>query len=461
MDGRRVWTAGAATIAANLLGVGAVTAETDVAAKIAALEQRLAAQQAELDQLRTGDDQNWLNERRAEEVKGLIREVLADADTRASLLQDGLTAGYDKGFFVASADGNYKLQVGVEAQVRYIYNTADQDTGDEDEGGFQLRRSRVDFRGNAVSPNLLYRLRIAGDRATGDADLELATIGYKFGDWLIQAGQFKPSFLREENVSGFRQLAAERSYLADYFTIDYTQGVELSYAVDRFRAAASIHDGSYGTGTEFNADRTDTAVNGRVEFLAAGDDFKQFDDFTSFNGDDFALLLGAGADYEVGEGGGAATPDLFKYTADISAEFGGANLFAAVYGQSFSGDTDDPSLPTALDDANQLGFVVQGGVFVVPDKFEAFARYEFIDFDGAYYRNSGGSTAGGTGDLGDDELSIITIGGNYYLQKHAAKLTVDLLYALDPVPVSNSGGGLVASPDEDQIAIRGQFQFSF
>src|SRR5690606_17756650 len=150
-----------------------------------------------------------------------------------------------------------------------------------------------------------------------------------------------------------------------------------------------------------------------------------------------------------------------KYTVDASAEFGGFNLFGAIVGQSFAGDDDGAGLPGGLEDADQFGVVVQGGAFVIPDKLELFARYEWIDFDGVFYRNSSGGTAGGTGDLAEDDLSIITLGGNYYFQKHAAKFTLDLQYALDPVPATNTATGLIASDDDDQIAIRGQFQFTF
>ena len=52
-------------------------------ARVADLESRLAA-------VEKGD--NWLTEQRANEVRGLVRDVLADADTRASLLAQGMTA---------------------------------------------------------------------------------------------------------------------------------------------------------------------------------------------------------------------------------------------------------------------------------------------------------------------------------------------------------------------------------
>ncbi len=449
--------AGAASAALALTGTTVLADDAaDQAAladQVRQLQAQLAEQQAQIAQLRQGETEAWLSERRREEVKGLIHEVLADADSRATLLDEGMTAGYDRGFFLASADGNFRLRVGVESQLRYMFNSSEQDAGvDEDEFGFQIRQARLDFRGHAINPDFTYRLRLAANRSGGDVAMQVATLGYAFNeDWSITAGRFKPGFLREENVSGFQQLAAERSYLADYFTVDYSEGVELAYAVERFRAQAAIHDGSYSSGTDFNNDRTDTAVVGRIEYVAAGN-FKQFGDFTSWSGDEFGLLLGAALAYDIGESGGADVADVFKYTLDASAEFGGANLFAAVVGQSFSGDTDGV---VDLGGVDQFGVVIQGGVFVVPDRVELFGRYEWMDFDGAVVR------ANGTSATDDDDLSIITIGGNYYFQKHAAKFTLDLQYALDPVPFTNTVTGLIASDDDDQIAVRGQFQFSF
>ena len=84
---------------------GTATGQTDDAA----LRAEIDALKAQVAQLSTGDD--WLTEQRSDEIRGLVQDVLADADTRASLLQSGMTAGYDKGFVVGSADGNFLLKI--------------------------------------------------------------------------------------------------------------------------------------------------------------------------------------------------------------------------------------------------------------------------------------------------------------------------------------------------------------
>jgi hypothetical protein len=425
--------------------------------EIARQREVIESQQAQLDRL-AASEHSWLTEARARQIRGLVVDALADADARASLRADGAVAGYDKGFFIGSSDGNFRLQLAVESQFRYIWSSSEQPAGvDEDTGGFQVRRARLDFRGHAFDPALTYRLRFAVDRATGSTSLEFAHVGYDLSpEWNIKAGQFKPLFLREENVAGTRQLAIERSYVADYITVDYAQGAELTYTGSWLRAAAAVHDGSYSANTDFNADRTDLALSGRVEARFGGS-WKQFDDFSSWSGDEVAVLVGVAAGYEAGSAAPTDLPDVFKYTADLSVEFGFATLFASVVGQQF----EEASAFSFVEDASQFGFVAQAGVFVIPDRLELFGRYEWFDFDGGYYRNNGAGTQTGTGAVASDEIAFATVGANYYIYKHNLKLSLDVVLGFDPVPVGNTGAGIVATGDDGSVALRSQVQWSF
>ena len=89
--------------------------EAQNAARIAELEATVA-------QL-SGD--NWMTEQRTEEIRSIVQDVLADADTRASLLQAGMTAGYDNGFIIGSPDGNFLLRINGDLQFRWIYNNSE------------------------------------------------------------------------------------------------------------------------------------------------------------------------------------------------------------------------------------------------------------------------------------------------------------------------------------------------
>ncbi|HVP74281.1 MAG TPA: hypothetical protein VMS30_11125, partial [Phycisphaerales bacterium] len=129
--------------------------------------------QGQVDALRAENDEQWLTEARANEIRGLVQDVLADADTRASLLQTGSMAGYDKGFFVSSADGNYLLRIGGQLQVRYVYNLQDSDGAtDDNRSGFEVRRAKLIMRGHVFDPSWTYDVQFAADRATGNVQLE-------------------------------------------------------------------------------------------------------------------------------------------------------------------------------------------------------------------------------------------------------------------------------------------------
>jgi hypothetical protein len=69
-------------------------------------------------------------------------------------------------------------------------------------------------------------------------------------------------------------------------------------------------------------------------------------------------------------------------------------------------------------------------------------------------------------DLDADDLNLLTFGLNYYINKQQTRFTLDVVWALDPLP---SGLGDLAllgllpddSDEEDQITVRAQLQLMF
>ncbi|MBM4112524.1 MAG: hypothetical protein FJ253_03985, partial [Phycisphaerae bacterium] len=104
--------------AAFVLAIPAFGASTEADVDAVA-RQRLAELRKELTQLKTDSGQDWLTEERAKEIRSIVQDVLADSDTRASFQSTGATAGYDNGFFIASPDGNWKLVVNGQLQIRW------------------------------------------------------------------------------------------------------------------------------------------------------------------------------------------------------------------------------------------------------------------------------------------------------------------------------------------------------
>ena len=435
------------TAAFTLAGLGFMApAQGD---QITDMQAQIDALRSELSQVKSTQGDNWLNERRAEEVKGLIMEVLSDADTRASLLNDGALAGHDgKHFFIASADGAFAMYLSGQIDFRYIYNNQDTTTGDEDEGGFQTRRLKLKFDGHVSSPKIGYHVQLARDSSSsaGDIILEEYDVSHQINDNLeVSGGLMKLPFLREELVSSSRQLGVERSLTNEFFTLNRAEGVKLTYGDDNWVVNLMLSDGSNSGSSEFDADESEAAVTVRGDIALEGD-LAQGKDFTGWSGEGQSIILGGAYHMEWGDGRNGGDSDYSAYTVDLSYENSGFNAYGAYVGGSI-----DPDESTASD-RDMNGFVIQGGLHVVPDKFELFVIYAFID-----------------GDIsGQDDFDAWTAGFNYYINGHQTKFTADVIWLNEMLPTSNpfgasassNGLGLITGT-EDEMAVRTQFQLLF
>lgn len=471
-----------------LLGAaGVVNAEApaaDLSSEVAALKTRIA-------ELEGKQGKAWMNEQRAEEVKALVRDVLADADTRASLAASGMTAGHNgKHFFLASEDGMFTMNISGILQVRYTANLrkspddsvsddpdTDEDetaanTQDETENGFGIRRAKLQFDGTIGSPKFMYKLRLSADRNEGTVAADIATIGYQLADNLtVSGGRYKNAFTREEVVSDSKGMAAERSVSNAIFSSGYVEGIIAEWKpTDMVRVIAGVNDGfrsgnveggsnslfTNGAGAaDFNGDGTDIAATGRVEVLLMGD-WKQGEDFTHWSNDPTYLMVGAAAHWENGESVDGSAPgakaNLLAWTADASFKTAGWSIFGSASGLNTSRNADVAG--STGDQFAAYAFLGQVS-YNINDKIEPFARYEYITVDNDA--------------VGGAYLNVITAGANYYFIKHNAKFTLDVVWALDPVTSANTAGqslsglGLLTddSDKENQIAIRAQFQLLF
>lgn len=405
-----------------------------------------------------------------DEVRAIVAEMMADAQGRSSLLQGGATAGHDGRFFIASPDGSFRLNVGGQIQFRYLINIDDEDDateGQEDDFdlGFQTRRTKLDFTGNVINKDWTFRVLSNFDRDGGGAGLEEAWVQYNFGNgWKARWGQFKLPLLREELVSSSRQLAVERSVLNEAFTQDRSQGIEFAYEQEDWNLKLAFSDGLDSENTDFTDQslrsnigfrpmgEADYAFTGRFEYKFAGT-WSRFADFTSRQGDDFAALVGVAGHFQQGPNTSVATDidrQTFQFTGDVSLEGDGWNAFAAFIGryENFNvagGDDFEPF---------DWGFVIQGGYRFAPET-ELFARFDAIVVD--------------DDERGTDEdfFPFITVGVNQYYAGHAAKASVDLLWALEATDelggtgFNSTGLGLSGSTEDNEFVIRLQFQLLF
>ncbi|MDX1565051.1 MAG: porin [Phycisphaeraceae bacterium] len=453
-----------------VMGIAGV-ASADTAPSDTQMNAELETLKARIAELEGQQNQTWMTERRAEEVKTLIREVLSDAETRASLLQEGVTAGHNGEHFFLGG-GDFLMEVSGQAQVRYTYNFEDgvgttgaaSANADEDVAGFDIRRAKLQFAGHAHGVG--YTFRIASESTEPDADtdlhLEVASLSYEVADgWTLSGGRMKAPFLREELTHSGHQLAVERSLVNEQFTAGYVEGISLAWdAHENAKLAMALTDGArsgeQGTDTSFDDDNSDFAFTSRLDIRLAGD-WSQKDDFTAWSGEETAAFLGAAVHYQKFETGDSDTgatrtdDDFVAYTVDASVEHNNFGFYAAGIGLH----TDDTSL-------DSYGAVFQAN-YLIDDKVEPFIRYEWID-----PANNG------------PEANLLTFGGNYYIDGHNAKFTLDMIWALNELSAAtagplgggsgfagtrpaNAGTGLLADTagDDGQLVVRGQFQLLF
>lgn len=432
-----------------------------------------------------------------DEVRALVAEMMNDAQNRTSLLQGGGTAGHDaKGFFLASGDGKFRLNVGGFIQNTYFMNFRDDNAAgalnNDFEPGFQIKRARLEFKGNVITPDLTFGIsEELSNGAAGGASLKDAWWDYSFGNgWYLKGGQFKLGFLREENISDVYQLTSERSNVNAVFTQDRSQGVEFGYRDEQFRAMVSFNDGFNSDNTPFQGGggantstlpENDFGITFRAEwnFMGSVDTLK---DFTSKPDGEWAAMIGAAVHYQqsanaesdaAGNAGTGAFIDLnyLSYTIDLQVEGAGFNGFIAFVGTMTEGR---PAIVSGGDEDSADDFGIVGQIGYRFGDFEPFLRYDGLFLDDDAETGRGFATTADT----EETLNFLTFGFNYYCAGHAAKFTTDVVFAMEannfttagglPVGVpgggsfinNNSSGGLDDAND-GQVAVRFQFQLMF
>ena len=436
------------TLALTGVAFGSTEANNSLNGDALAQINELRAQIADLN---AKNGENWLTEQRAAEIKGLVQDVLADADTRASFQGGTSNAGYDNGFFIASSDGNFRLNINGGASIRWTYNNRSfaTGTGDETNWGFQSRHANVMLTGHIVDPSWKYNVSFAFFDASGDytgstfGGEAFLTDWYAmkdFGGWYLKAGQFISPFSRERALSDYGLQTLDHTNSSYAFGLGRTQGIEVGCISDWFRFAGAFSDGVGPASPTQNAGfipggaspSADFALSGRLEGKLAGT-WAQFEDDQSWQGEEWGLLLGVGGYYQSGRNGnsnfnygGGTEGNEFGFTADATASFGGFSVTGAVF--YTQADSEWVTGTTGSGDFENYGTFVQAGFFLT-EAFELVGRYEYGDFG-----NLSGSESANT-------QSTVTIGGNYYFAKNRCKWQTEISYAFHSMSESIFGIG--------------------
>lgn len=416
------------------IGGAAFGAENEFASEIASLRAEIASLK--------GD--SWLTEQRAAEIRGIVTDVLADADTRASLQGSGANAGYDGGFFISSSDGNFSLKLNILEQIRYTFNdrAGTPASGKGQTYGFENKRTRVTWSGNIVDSTWSYNIETyfaySNNQEGFTGTLGNAYVAKDMGNGMsLTVGSFRLPFAAEYAIDAGNLQFNDFSPVLWQFNTGYAQGVMLGYAADMFRVNVAFTNGentgnsSWGAGSAAN----EYSFTGRADVKLAGN-WEQFNDAQSWQGEEFGFKVGGGISWQQANDMTVGTGKELAITLDFTADFGGANVFGAYY------YVDDENVST-----NEQGFSIGGGFFVSED-FEIVGRWD------AYDPDTGASS----------NINMLTLGGNWYLAKNTAKFGLNFGYAFDGIPTGfgSSANWLEDATGEDgQWLIQGQLSFSF
>ena len=366
----------------------------DMARRLDALEKRNAELQGQVVELKSQNGEQWLTEERAAEVRELVKDVLADSATRTSLQSNGATAGWDNGFFIASPDNRFRLEIGGLVQARWVWSsqrapyTADgivpsatQLTYDQtlNRSGFDVHNIELWAQGHVISPDIQYMLKgifsnssstaqqpstngtnvggFVGESTSGSFQLLDAWVRVNLtDDWSVRVGQFRAPYGREFLVLEQYQMAVDRSLVSLHYGMGYTQGLELEWLSNEARWRFSINDGgndaiagagqvvgSHPLNSPWFEQQNIWGVTTRFDWKGSGG-WAQFDQFTSPDGSEPGWLWGFavnaqgtkpsevyGQQQNVTLSNSSDTNTWVGLTTDFTMQFGGASLFASAY----------------------------------------------------------------------------------------------------------------------------------
>ncbi|MDX9911063.1 MAG: porin [Phycisphaerales bacterium] len=366
---------------------------------------------------------------------------------------EAANAGYDGKFYIASDDGNARLNIGGVFQFRYVanFNPEDAHTGDSEfSNGFQFRRLRLNMTGTFKEAGVDFKIQ--AEFASGFGRLLDAVVRKSFDDgvWIL-VGQHEVSYTREVEAPSSKQLAIERSLAEEVFGLDRATGIALGIDRDRWRARGTLSDGRRGSNSAFyDESEADVALTARAELRLFDAPWKQFDDLTAFPDSKRGLLLGAGLHWQVD--GNIPSPGvrgendrLLQGTLDASYEDAGWNAMIAGHFRSIDADSD----------AVDFGLVAQAGAFL-DEHNEVYTRFVQLwpDPDRDH----------------SDPFSTIAVGTNHYFipDSHAAKLSVegnlllsDTVSSSSIVFTPNVSQGILAGDEAGQFILTAQLQLVF
>ena len=520
------WSKRAAMAASFLTLVtgSAAFAASPADASGAGLTDEVQALKTRIQQLEAKENENWLTEERANQIKSIVQEVIADSKTRGTFA-DGPDIGYKDGFYIQTADKNFKLVIGGFVQFRYTYAyqhasatganattpfAAVGTNNQQNANGFDIRRARVSFAGNAFSPDIFFKLEgdfyggapgsnltgasangaaVNTTSASGNFGVTDAFIGYSWSDQIkVRAGSFKLPFTKAELMSdtkiGFMERAEENtpfdaqraigmSVFGDIIKnqLNYELNINNGMNSNQYRRVDT--NNTLGTGTPSSNYDNRLAYYGRVNWAGSGTIAEFYSGESDLRKDnrDFIWMLGAAGGYESQNSDNAAfsqstttvngissstngftnytlNGDLFKGTVDLSAKWQGWSFNGAAYFQQVNANNKQADSGTTLAPFNtDKGSFFQHAYYGQIGYMIVPQKFEVLGRAGAILTEGNASIA-----------DYYSVGANYYLYGNNVKVSADVTYSPEAA-FSDAGDASIANTHEVMFKLQLQLAF--
>lgn len=422
----------------------------DLEARLDRLQALVDRQQQTISQLESKlklvGEADW-EAARVEEIKKVVREVMADADFRESLYPDVMQVGYDNGFYIKSSDEAFLLNISGVMQIRWTGTNRQTDNRrllgrnrQDDINGFEIEKLFLTFAGHIHTEKLTYQITVMGDTDLSNQwTTYYAFVNYEVvPEFQIAAGLMDVpqgrQFLNWDSMLQF----VDRSMVEEAFFLGQSIGVMAHGTVlKRLTYMVGVFNGINNPLDSPSREQLDTnfAYAARLVGHILGDGIDDETDLefskdpkldvgmSFYYNDDNGDAGGPGLIYAIpdrirsGRGiGGVATADAtgtdyFGFGADVAFRYRGFSATAEYYLRTVDGDSrfSQWELLTRRDDATHVqGGYVQVGYFIVPKKVEVAARLA------------------GIWDNGGDNTWEYTFGVNYYpFSSHNFKIQAD------------------------------------
>lgn len=403
-----------------------------------------------------------------------------------TLVFDGVRAGYDDGFVIASkrnedrSASNFPFHLKINGWGQIRHTTSDIEQPNVDLNQFQLKRGRLLFSGSAFTPDFSYYVQLDGRSSSGETvrlldyslsyDIGHRQFGLQKGAFGLRTGKYKMPFTMARWLSGKEFEFSDRSMASTFFDVNRSLAWGVYGSVNRFSFPvlweAALFNGLVTGGAETGSSGTlddNFAFSARFHAEPIGE--WGAGALTDFDGHEhLAMRIGAGyATSQIDRAGtsefnslrvvdsgqtlasilpaNVTQYDVSLFSVDVSTKFRGWSTTFEYYFRTVT-SMDDPTMTNLFDH----GFWLQTGYFIVPDKLQMLARWSHIEGD--------------SGTLGQSTQSSEEIAGGlaWYFRENHAKSVVDITY-LDGASVNSSA--LDISPGDRGWLARSQIQFSF